>query len=405
MSSPARFPSAGCYTGRTMLLILCIAASFSAVTTAEPVAPPPSLPRLSIDPTMISISGLSSGADFAVQFTVAFSSIVRGCGIFAGQPYHCAVTRFADEHTVPQCCGILPFCLKRTCTQSTPAPDVPICEPAAEGIPHCPAGRTLAYDHCKRTPWRVNVSQLAAYAMASADAGLIDPVVGLKSIRAYVYRGLFDTAYLPGSLEKVVEFFEGFGASVQFNHTTPSAHAWPTLNYGPRCGPNRGPIEACGYDGPGAALQMIYGPQPLHPPIAAGLPVPFDQTPFMSADNNGTAKFNETTPRATGFAPSGMVYIPATCRKPNSRCGLHFSLHGCDVDAYYDKAVAHLGFQRWAESNSLVIVWPRLQNHGGTTETQEGCWDSYGQTGRDYALKSGVQMEAVRRMITAVAGI
>jgi hypothetical protein len=44
---------------------------------------------------------------------------------------------------------------------------------------------------------------------------------------------------------------------VQFNKTTPSAHAWPTADWGSDCG--SGVIENCGYDGPGAALQHIYG--------------------------------------------------------------------------------------------------------------------------------------------------
>ena len=41
--------------------------------------------------------------------------------------------------------------------------------------------------------------------------------------------------------------FEGLGSAVQFNKTTPSAHAWPTPDWGPPCG--HGVIENCGYDG------------------------------------------------------------------------------------------------------------------------------------------------------------
>ena len=37
-----------------------------------------------------SISGLSSGADAAVQMSVAFADLFSGVGVFAGQPYHCA---------------------------------------------------------------------------------------------------------------------------------------------------------------------------------------------------------------------------------------------------------------------------------------------------------------------------
>ena len=57
-------------------------------------ASPPPAPVLNIDPKGISCSGISSGADFSVQFATAFSSHIAGVGVFAGQPFHCAATRF-----------------------------------------------------------------------------------------------------------------------------------------------------------------------------------------------------------------------------------------------------------------------------------------------------------------------
>ena len=53
----------------------------------------------------------------------------------------------------------------------------------------------------------------------------------------------------------------------------------------------------------------------------------------------------------------------------------------------------------------IVIVYPRLQPHGGTAETQGGCWDAYGQTGADYARRTGVQMAAIAKMIATIAGV
>ena len=60
------------------------AASIAALTclTAGVVQP---LPPLSIDPAGITISGISSGADFVVNLHVAHSSIISGVGVFAGQ--------------------------------------------------------------------------------------------------------------------------------------------------------------------------------------------------------------------------------------------------------------------------------------------------------------------------------
>ena len=52
---------------------------------------------LNIDRASISIAGCSHAADFAHQFHIAFSSIISASCIFAGQPYHCAVTRFPKD--------------------------------------------------------------------------------------------------------------------------------------------------------------------------------------------------------------------------------------------------------------------------------------------------------------------
>src|SRR5215471_20759824 len=49
-----------------------------------------SLQSYNVDINQTSVSGLSSGGYMAVQFDVAFSSILRGAGIVAGGPYYCA---------------------------------------------------------------------------------------------------------------------------------------------------------------------------------------------------------------------------------------------------------------------------------------------------------------------------
>eukprot|EP00041_Stephanoeca_diplocostata_P018282 m.381280 g.381280 ORF g.381280 m.381280 type:complete len:169 (+) comp20968_c0_seq4:1523-2029(+) len=145
----------------------------------------------------------------------------------------------------------------------------------------------------------------------------------------------------------------------------------------------------------------------LKPPVAADDKSlqEYDQTPFWSEDNNSTDAYNATTPRATGLAPAGYIYVPPQCADRSTTCKLHLSLHGCSVNKYYDNAVHHLGFQRWGQANDIVIMFPRIQPHGYTVQQQDGCWDAYAQTGLDYAEKGGVQMAAVRNMITAVAGV
>ena len=59
------------------------------------------LGRLRLRRAPITLSGLSNGADMAIQFHVAHSQLVGGVCAFSGQPYRCAVTRFAGEPRVP----------------------------------------------------------------------------------------------------------------------------------------------------------------------------------------------------------------------------------------------------------------------------------------------------------------
>ena len=87
----------------------------------------------------ITVSGISSGADFVVNLHVAHSSTISGVGVFAGQAYHCSVTRFPPDPMVPI------------------NPAVPVCE-------GCPPGMTVGYDHCKNNPEYVDVSLLVEYA-------------------------------------------------------------------------------------------------------------------------------------------------------------------------------------------------------------------------------------------------
>lgn len=46
--------------------------------------------NVSIVPGSTSVSGLSSGAYFAVQYEIAHSATIAGAAIFAGGPYFCA---------------------------------------------------------------------------------------------------------------------------------------------------------------------------------------------------------------------------------------------------------------------------------------------------------------------------
>src|SRR5262249_5823096 len=70
-------------------VLLVSFALFTALFCAEVFAAGP-LPPLHADLSETSISGVSSGGYMAVQFHVAYSSLVSGVGVIAGGPYNCA---------------------------------------------------------------------------------------------------------------------------------------------------------------------------------------------------------------------------------------------------------------------------------------------------------------------------
>ena len=53
------------------------------------------LPEFNVEKDRITVSGFSSGASFATQFHVAFSSRIGGCGTWAGVPYLCTPQAFS----------------------------------------------------------------------------------------------------------------------------------------------------------------------------------------------------------------------------------------------------------------------------------------------------------------------
>eukprot|EP00617_Octactis_speculum_P010253 CAMPEP_0185794840 /NCGR_PEP_ID=MMETSP1174-20130828/160224_1 /TAXON_ID=35687 /ORGANISM="Dictyocha speculum, Strain CCMP1381" /LENGTH=237 /DNA_ID=CAMNT_0028490089 /DNA_START=541 /DNA_END=1254 /DNA_ORIENTATION=- len=227
-----------------------------------------------------------------------------------------------------------------------------------------------------------------------------------------MYRGTKDKRYQKNhgvdSVGLVEDFFAFFssnpGSYLHFEDSLPSTHVWPTKNYGPKCGTaSHEAIEACGYDGAKQCLKHAHGADRIR---NSGVPFKesslheFDQRPF----------FGRSWP---GLADTGFVYVPEECATGTLKCGLHLALHGCGVDHYFHKAVRHLGFNEIAEANQLIILWPRMKpNDGndpaskrhfrGTFNTRLGCWDSWGETGYDFAAKSGLQMAALWRMIRSL---
>eukprot|EP01048_Picozoa_sp_COSAG05_P004643 COSAG05_NODE_258_length_12741_cov_168.778279_7_plen_80_part_00 len=64
-------------------------------------------------------------------------------------------------------------------------------------------------------------------------------------------------------------------------------------------------------------------------------------------------------------------------------------------------------YQQIAEANRIVLLFPKpLKNASSAANhaQRKACFDSWGDAGPDYALRSSVQMAAIARMTRAIVG-
>ena len=66
---------------------------------------------------------------------------------------------------------------------------------------------------------------------------------------------------------------------------------------------------------------------------------------------------NEST-----LGPKGMIYVPNACK--NKKCKLHVHFHGCQQyhGSLGDLYAKNAGFNKWAESNNIVILYPQTKS-------------------------------------------
>jgi hypothetical protein len=170
-----------------------------------------------------------------------------------------------------------------------------------------------------------------------------------------------------------------------------------TLSYGLECPANENYfIDRCNYDQAGVILRHIYGAlQPRNGGKPSGDLLAFDQREFTSP----------ASPASYSLAETGYVYVPEPCAALEP-CRVHIALHGCrqNHDAIGDRYVEHAGYNPWADTNHLIILYPQtivgdpLTNFG-TPLNPYGCWDWWGYTDANYAVKTGPQIATIKAML------
>ena len=175
------------------------------------------LPVLSsIQPEKVSVSGISSGAFFAVQMHIAYSSKFIGAGILAGGPFYCAMNNVE-----------------------------------------------IAQHACMTTPEHIDVSNLVHFTKNAILTGTIDRPSNLEQSKVWIYSGLNDTVVNQGVVKKTEEFYNQLVGEGKvdilsiYDHV--GEHALVTNNYGNECTYKGEPwINNCHFDAAGSILQHIY---------------------------------------------------------------------------------------------------------------------------------------------------
>lgn len=322
-----------------------------------------------IDPNAISISGFSSGGFAAVQFQVAYSSMVMGAGIIAAGPYDCAEFDFYRASSICMC---LPTAI---CSALTPS----------------------------------DLHDLVQATKDAAASNLVDATENLARQRVWVYGGSSDTLVPKSTVTALVAYYAAFipTGNVHREEKEGGKHAMPTdASSDHPCSYEGDPyIDYCGLDGAHELLRWIYGdlaPKNTGPPM--GSLVAFDQSAFIAS------------PRERGMADTGWIYVPKSCTVDGALCRLHVVLHGCKQYPEYpyrgtfgttfvDKA----GYNQTADSNGIVVLYPQATAYTYVLNpywpNPDGCWDWWGFNGSNYAFRDGSQMAAIKRMIDRVANL
>jgi hypothetical protein len=318
------------------------------------------LPAFNVDIHQTSVSGLSAGGFMAVQFDVAYSSILKGAGIIAGGPYYCAQ-------------GSLP----------------------------------TAEIGCMFAIMPTDVPTLIQITDQNARKQAIDPTSNLANQKIWMFSGTMDSVVKQSVMNDLQTYYRHFisGSNIKYIENVAAEHAMPTDFFGNACTFKGDPfINNCHFDAAGDLLKWIYGP--LNPMNTGVLDdqrfIEFDQSEFIA------------NPHQHSMASTGWIYVPSNCANGQA-CRLHVVFHGCKQYPGYSSGAApfgttyvkNTGYNRWADTNNIIVLYPQVYIGDGDPESQsnsQGCWDWWAYDDLNYATKMGNQMKAVKAMVDRIAG-
>ena len=310
------------------------------------------LPKLNVDAAKTTVSGLSSGAFMANQLGYAYSATFKGVGVFAGGPYMCA---------------------------------------GHSNYTACMYNATISASMLNTMQADIN----------NWSGTSNDNKSNVANQKIFMFVGTSDYTVGPNPMKGAQTQYANSGVpagNLTFIQRASTAHVFPTdfdATGDNACNSSASPyISNCGYDGAGAMLTKFYGALNARnnaPP--AGNYIQFDQTAFSTN---------------AGLSPVGWVYVPANCAA-GAVCKVHVALHGCqqNYDIIGDKFIKNTGYTRWADTNSIIVLFPQTKvdntshstSASGSLANPNGCWDWIGWYGTNFAQKSGLQQAAIKAMV------
>ncbi len=320
-------------------------ASFSLATPAQ--ASTPGLPHLNI--TGSYVTGISSGGFMASQLQFAYSGTFKGAGIFAAGPYNCGNGHLLELAT-----------------------------------------------QCSTDLTGLDVGELADTATRWSDAGKIDPVSNLAGKPVYTYHGKLDPLVSIPVSDAGVDLYQRFGANNRYHWDDYAGHGWPSPAGFLPCAATAYPfLVNCGDDPQGEMLtHWLGGVNAPNTGTPAGTLRWYDQDRYVPG---GWGQFYS-------MASSSLMYTPPSCAA-GAPCKLVVALHGCASDTTFvgDNFPKFSYLDNYADTNNLVVLYPQT-SISVVRGNPQGCWDWWGFTGSDFAVRSAPQMRAIVNMVHSLGG-
>lgn len=323
---------------RICLLVICLLINTGGLLAGE-------TPRPDIDPSRITVSGMSSGAQMAHQLHLAYSDLFSGAAMLAGGPFGCAAGSMLNA-----------------------------------------LGRCLA-----KPGTEISLSELNETIISAAADGRLAPLVNLSDDPVWIFHGSLDSAVPLAVNDALVSVYKNLIPAELISVITdiPAAHTFPADGTGSACDELVSPfIGDCGYDAAGQLLQTLYpGLQPRSTEVSTIISE-------VKLPGAGAAMLDE----------NAWLFVPAECEQVGASCALHLVLHGCAQSASQVQTafIEQSGYLAWAENNNIVLAFPQAV---ASMVNPLACWDWWGYSGENYLWREGKQMTTLVNWVKQLAGL